>query len=329
MYYDPTVFNGKSGAAVNMLTDGRYTQQYDPNSVSGGMTGSSGFGMFDWTQFVPGGFMNSDPSMGDSAGGGGIDAQAAQEWMASNGYSLRETDIGDTGYTYLVGKDGKLMGTPTASMDYKLDKRFLAAMAAAGGITGANVLAAGFGASGLGAGAAAGGGGGSAAGAGTLEAMGGLTPVSAPVGGLGALPAAGEYGALTGGAAEGASAGLAGVDGVLTAAPGGGLFGGTAGGLLSGLPTGLTDGLGTVGNLIKDNPRIVGGLLGGLTGAIGGEEDTGPAPYTGPMPTITRGGWKPQATAQMMQAPNYGLLQPQGKQQKNSGMGRYMGLLGG
>ena len=176
-------------------------------------------------------------------------------------------------------------------------------------------------------GTAAAAGGAAAGGAGLLEAMGGIAPVAVPgevaAGGLlSAAPTAGEYGVLTGAAGESAGAGLVGVDGVLTAAPGGGLFGGTVG-------AGGATGPG-LWEWIKDNPRLVGGLLGGVNGAVGGgDEGSGPAPYTGPMPTITRGDWKPTNTAQMMQSPNYGLLQPQGTRQPNSGLGRYMGLLGG
>jgi hypothetical protein len=75
---------------------------------------------------------------------------------------------------------------------------------------------------------------------------------------------------------------------------------------------------------LRNNPRLVAGLAGGLLG--GAEGGSGGESYTGPMPTITRGGWSATAT------PTYS--QPQAQQpmnvqpgQANSGLWRYM--LGG
>jgi hypothetical protein len=65
--------------------------------------------------------------------------------------------------------------------------------------------------------------------------------------------------------------------------------------------------------------------------ANSGGNDT-PAPYTGPMPTITRGNWSATPTGydpSKLAPGGGGLLNMTGRQQPASGLGRYMGLLGG
>lgn len=77
---------------------------------------------------------------------------------------------------------------------------------------------------------------------------------------------------------------------------------------------------------LKANPKLAAQLLGGAAGLLGGSGGSGSAPYSGPMPTIQRGGWSPNANPQYMQTKRYGLLSPQPK--SNSGLGQYLGLLG-
>jgi len=74
-------------------------------------------------------------------------------------------------------------------------------------------------------------------------------------------------------------------------------------------------------NALK-NPQIVGALAGGLLGGTSGGGSGGEAPYTGPMPTIERGNWKPNAQATMMQVPQFGGLLPK-TGQANSGLWRF------
>jgi hypothetical protein len=63
--------------------------------------------------------------------------------------------------------------------------------------------------------------------------------------------------------------------------------------------------------------------LGALGSQLGGSGDSGGYSYNGPMPTITRGGWSPNAQAGLMQVPQYGngLLMPQ----SGNGLLRYLG----
>jgi hypothetical protein len=76
---------------------------------------------------------------------------------------------------------------------------------------------------------------------------------------------------------------------------------------------------------LKANPRLVAGLAGGLLGGAGGSGSGGYS-YSGPMPTITRGGWKPTATP-TYSAPAAAPLLNTKPGQANSGLWRYM--LGG
>ena len=77
-----------------------------------------------------------------------------------------------------------------------------------------------------------------------------------------------------------------------------------------------------LGNLFT-SPKGIGAVAGGLLGLAGGGSSGGEAePYTGPMPTITRGQWKPNAQATMMQVPQFGGLLPT-TGQANSGLWRF------
>jgi hypothetical protein len=173
--------------------------------------------------------------------------------------------------------------------------------------------------------------------AGVLEAMGGAgSGGSSATGGLGGTTypgysAAGNYGPGMTGAQTSAYDGVLGLTGSPGAANVAGNLAGIPSGLLDMLPPGVTDAAGGIWEWIKKNPRIVGALAGGLLGGSEGGGDSGPAPYTGPMPTITRGGWQADARGSYkpMAQPNYGLLSPQVRPGANSGIGRYSGLLGG
>jgi hypothetical protein len=136
-------------------------------------------------------------------------------------------------------------------------------------------------------------------------------------GGLLAAGAAGSYAPATNAALAESAAGTAGY-GASSAGAGGGA-GQVAGSSLGSLGTGLLD-------YIKANPKIVGSLAGGLLGATGGmSEGASDAPYTGPMPTITRGGWQPRAQAQMMALPTFGQGLNTAQGNANSGLWRFMG----
>lgn len=169
------------------------------------------------------------------------------------------------------------------------------------------------------------------AGVGTGEAL--LAADLAALGGGGA--AAGTAGGLLGGAAStnpallesavgtpgygASSAGAGGVSAAQTA----------ANSLLNPLlnATGMTGNtLGTIWEFAKSNPKLVGGLLGGLLGGSSG----GGYSYNGPMPTITRGGWKPQAQAQLRPVQNVAPMLNMNQQgQQNAGLLRYLNGGGG
>lgn len=73
---------------------------------------------------------------------------------------------------------------------------------------------------------------------------------------------------------------------------------------------------------LTSNPRLVAGLAGGLLG--GADAGGGGYSYSGPMPTITRGGWSPTATPTYAQMPVRPALNVQ-PGQANSGLWRFMG----
>jgi hypothetical protein len=101
-----------------------------------------------------------------------------------------------------------------------------------------------------------------------------------------------------------------------------GMSGAAGGGLLGGLGKAA----GTVWDFAKANPKLAGALVGGLLGGSGGSGgSSGGYKYTGPMPTITQGGWKPSVQPNLMQTQSVvqGLPQVQGNQY--SGLLRFMG----
>jgi hypothetical protein len=135
-----------------------------------------------------------------------------------------------------------------------------------------------------------------------------------------------------GGAAAGAGGSMLGGALPEIAAPAGSALGGGIGGAATGATSGLGGLLGGAGSAaggildwLKANPKLGGALLGGLLGGSGGGSSGGGYSYNGPMPTISRGGWKPQAQAQLMPVQNVAPalnLNQQGQQ--NSGLLRYL-----
>jgi hypothetical protein len=87
-------------------------------------------------------------------------------------------------------------------------------------------------------------------------------------------------------------------------------------------PGSQSGGPGAFFDKLMKNPQIIGALAGGLLGGTSGGGSGGEAPYTGPMPTIERGNWKPNAQATMMQVPTFGGLLPK-TGQANSGLWRF------
>ena len=297
--------------------------------------------------------------LGDYNNDGSYGNKSQSILKGADGSMLGWSSRGDgaVGYHVEVGPDGKVkiaphwgdtsdkkklieaamvLGTPAAI--WAASGGLAAAGANAGGVAGgaagaapsAGAYGAGLGAetaAGLVAPGAAGSGGAALAAPGAFTPGGLLATGAAGAAAASGAPSAGVYGeGLTAETAAGlVSPNAAGSGGALLTAPG-------AAGALSGLPSWLPKGLGSVWELVKDNPKLVGALAGGLLGGIGaeaGKEDE-PAPYTGPMPTITRGNFAPSAMSgyKPMQAPQYGngLLQaPQG----SGGLGRYMGILRG
>lgn len=143
-------------------------------------------------------------------------------------------------------------------------------------------------------------------------------------------------------AAGGAAAGTAGgslLGGAMPeiAAPAGSALGGGIGGAATGATSGLGSLLGNVGSTaggildwLKANPKLGGALLGGLLGGSGGGSSGGGYSYNGPMPTITRGGWKPQAQAQLRPVQNVAPMLNMNQQgQQNAGLLRYLNGGGG
>lgn len=150
-----------------------------------------------------------------------------------------------------------------------------------------------------------------------------------------------EKAAITGAAAVGLNTAVNGagglfgapVDPVSSYLTTGGVEGSIAGGLggasgaTGGLFGGLGGTLGSVGTTLLNNPRLIGGLLGSVTGALdsaGGDDTGGGVDYTGPMPTITQGDWKASVNPQSMDVPLFGMSKPK-KGSANSGLWRFMG----
>ncbi len=126
----------------------------------------------------------------------------------------------------------------------------------------------------------------------------------------GAALAAAAYGGLSaggflGGAGAGSGAGFVG-EGVGSGVP---AWDGAMGGSMleaGGAASGGGSLFGSAGELLGKIPTKVWGSLGsGLLSSAGGGSGGG---YSGPMPTITRGGWKPQVTPQYMSLFDVGSL---------------------
>jgi hypothetical protein len=220
----------------------------------------------------------------------GWDRDAQPDWRAF--LSQNGLDYGALNGTGQPAIFNTQTGQPVANYDRASDQAFWNAALLAGAVTGANVY---------GAGSAVGGG----ATTGTAGATG--------------------YAPATNAALAESAAGTAGY-GASSAGAGGGA-GQLSGGLLSGW-----DGLKQAGGSLLDyaakNPKAVGGLIGavagGAEGGVSGGGDGGAA-YSGPMPTISRGGWQPQAQAQQMAVPTFGANMNKAPGAANSGLWRFLG----
>lgn len=208
----------------------------------------------------------------------------------------------------------------TSDLDMAIQAAALAAAAygglSAGGFLGGAGAGAGAGVGALGEAAAAPGLGITEAGlAGAAEGAAGMSGISAG-GGLSGATGAGTVGSAVTGAlnsapltfmGESIGAGSFG-SGLDAAVNGGGLFSGMGDKALS---------------FVRNNPRLVSGLLGGASGAAGGGVTGG---YTGPMPTITQGNWKPSVQQQSMPLTDVSTLTKMPKKGlQGSGLFRFMG----
>jgi hypothetical protein len=220
-------------------------------------------------------------------------------WAALNGY-----EYGDSRQDYYVTKhlqtpEGKIIsGDPVYDRESWNTDDYLNLAAKA-----ALVYGGGLGFDSLMAGAGLGG-------AGAAEGIGTLGTIEAGSGAVASLPTMAELGL-----------GAATVPTIpTTAAIGGGL--GMLGTLLPAVPA-VTESGGLL-DYLKANPRLVAGLAGGLLGGAdaGGGGGGGGYSYSGPMPTITRGGWKPTATP-TYSAPAAAPLLNTKPGQANSGLWRY------
>jgi hypothetical protein len=298
--------------------------QIGNTSVSGG-----GMGLLDYEGFYNNGigqFSGGQIGNGDSQSWSPGKYDEFNDWLRSTGQSLYEANGGNNeNARWLQDAQGNITSEPqVGSMD---DSQFWNAAMLAAAVTGANVYGAGAGAGGAGADAG-------------IQTMGTIAPGAGPVAPLAAtgqlstaplitasIPqvggAVGAAGGLLSAAAPATNAALAesavGTAGYGASSAG---AGGGAGQLASGLDLGS---LGTgLLDYIKANPKIVGGLLGAVGGATGGGGSGGEAEaYTGPMPTISRGGWQPRAQAQMMALPTFGQSLNANKGVQNSGLWRF------
>jgi hypothetical protein len=201
--------------------------------------------------------------------------------------------------------------TPLAGSQYTNapnDNAFWNAALAAGAITGANMLDAGM------FGGAAGNAAGGAEGltfAGNTAGYGGAGALGSP-----SLLTGGTLGTVGEGLSYGAMGGLGAAGAVGAAGPS--------------MAAGSTSAAGPVGsgllNTLTSNPRLAGALVGGLLGGSGGgSSGGGAAPYTGPMPTITRGDFNPNPQATQMQVPQFGQGLFSGQGTPNAGLWRFKG----
>jgi hypothetical protein len=345
--------NWKPPTNGSVLAGPGFAKEWDFQSAAAEQPGVGGPNLgelLNWSK-IPGasGSLFSQSGYGDLPR---TDNHALDAWLTSNGYKIMQTGSGGKiGYRWIQDRAGNVIGEPTA-YEKGTDKTFLTGAALAAALAAPGIIAAGPGASGAAAGAAGSGAatgatnaaliesavgtagyGASSAGAGGgagLLAGGGAAEVAAGGAG-GAAPSAGTYGAGLGAESAGGlvAPGAAGSGGSLLAAPGAAGAGAAGAGALSGLPSWLQEGVGPVLNFIKDNPKLAGALAGGLLGGASGGGDDEPAPYTGPMPTITRGNFSASALdkynpTQVQQYGNTGLLK-----RTSGGLGRYTGILGG
>jgi len=299
-------------------------------SVSGG-----GTGLLDIEGLYNAGlgqFAGATTGNGDSQGWTPGRYQEFNDWLKSTGQGVYEAGGNGEIARWMQDANGNITAEPQITSTK--DNSFGLAALLAGGLVGGSAAGL-FG--GTGAGAAAGAGA-AEAGIGTLGTIAPGSGVVAPIastglastapaitasipqvgGGLLAAGAAGSYAPATNAALAESAAGTAGY-GASSAGAGGG-----AGELATGIN------LGNIGSGLLDyakaNPKVIGGLLGSLAGATGGlSSGSSDAPYTGPMPTISRGGWQPRVQAQQMALPTFGqgLKTTQGN--ANSGLWRFMG----
>ena len=230
----------------------------------------------------------NDQSDSGESGGAPI---ATPDLSSLAGYGAGFGDYGGGNRYEALTKDGQEVAGNPYSYDepalFQGQDLLQAAAIVGGGAYGMNAM---FG--GLGAAGAAGAAGGAAEGLGTLGT------IEAGSGAVAALPTMAELG--LGAMAAPTLPAVASIGGATGAAAAGGLL-----------------------DKLTSNPRLVAGLAGGLLGgadAGGG----GGSSYSGPMPTITRGGWSPTATPTYTQPAPQPLLNTQ-PGQANSGLWRFMG----
>jgi hypothetical protein len=137
----------------------------------------TGWGFYDWSG-VPGSeaFINQATGNGDNLQDASINAQALSDWLAQNGYSLRQASQGEEDIRYLTDANGNIIGAPQSYS--REDEKFWTAALLASAVAGSAI--AGW----SGAGAAAG-----EAGAAGTAGTAGATGASA---GTGAATGAGE-----------------------------------------------------------------------------------------------------------------------------------------
>ena len=298
------------GQQIDLRTSPYWAPQ-DAGDGSGGLGNADGSGYYAPLEQ----FAATQGSGENMIGARRADRSAAMDWLKNTGQSLYESNSGQTNARWLQDAQGNITAEP--QIVNVEDDNFWTGALLAGALTGANLYGA------YGGGAAASAGGGAASGA--APAAGGAGAAGGGAAGMTAeqvamLAANGMTDAQI--AAMATAAGDAAMAGSLTGA---GMGGG--GGLLSGLLNG-TD-ASKIGSGLLDyaakNPKVVGGLLGGLTGATGGTSSgSTEAPYSGPMPTISRGNWQPRAQAQMMALPQ--VQAPEVKQgAQGSGLWRFLG----
>jgi hypothetical protein len=278
-------------------------------SVSGG-----GTGLLDIEGLYNAGlgqFAGATTGNGDSQGWTPGRYQEFNDWLKSTGQGVYEAGGNGEIARWMQDANGNITAEPQITSTK--DNSFWNAAMLAGAVTGANL----YGAYG-GAGATASGGG---AASGTAPTAGGAS-AGMTAEQVATLAANGLTDAQI--ASMAAAAGDTAMASSLTGAGMGG-SGGLFGGMFSGMDAGKI-GSGLLDYAAK-NPKVVGGLLGGVAGASGGLDSGGGGeqPYTGPMPTISRGGWQPRVQAQQMALPQFGGGIKTAQGNAGSGLWRFMG----